>query len=44
VNAQGQISQVEAVLMAVPYGQRPAFGTGLHFPSPQAIRDEFKEY
>jgi len=44
VNADGKISQVEAVLMAVPYGQRPAFSTGQHFPSPQADRDGFKEY
>jgi hypothetical protein len=44
VNAEGKISQVEAVLMAVPYGQRPAFATGQHFPSPQADRDGFKEY
>ena len=44
VNAGGKISQVEAVLMAVPYGQRPAFSTGQHFPSPQADRDGFKEY
>ncbi|MEN9706017.1 MAG: hypothetical protein RLZZ393_1896 [Pseudomonadota bacterium] len=44
VNADGKISQVEAVLMAVPYGQRPAFRTGQHFPSPQADRDGFKEY
>lgn len=44
VDADGKISQVEAVLMAVPYGQRPAFKTGQHFPSPQADRDGFKEY
>jgi hypothetical protein len=44
VDAEGKISQVEAVLMAVPYGQRPAFPTGQHFASPQADRDGFKEY
>ncbi|MEY4762136.1 MAG: hypothetical protein RLZZ200_1992 [Pseudomonadota bacterium] len=44
INADGKISQVEAVLMAVPYGQRPVFRTGQHFPSPQADRDGFREY
>jgi hypothetical protein len=44
INAEGQISQVEAILLAVPYGMRPGWTTGLHMPSPQAIRDGFKEY
>jgi hypothetical protein len=44
INAEGRISQVEAVLLAVPYGQRPGFTTGLRFPSPQAIKDGFREY
>ena len=44
VNAEGRISQVEAVLLAVPYGQRPVFSGGQHFPSPQAIKDGFREY
>jgi hypothetical protein len=44
INAEGQISQVEAVLLSVPYGMRPGFSTGAHFPSPQAQKDGFKEY
>jgi hypothetical protein len=44
INADGKISQVEAVLLAVPYGTRPGWTTGLHMPSPQAQRDGFKEY
>jgi hypothetical protein len=44
VNAGGRISQVEAVLLAVPYGQRPGFTDGLRFPSPQAVKDGFREY
>jgi hypothetical protein len=44
VNAAGEISQVEAVLLSVPYGMRPAWSTGVHLPSPQAQRDGFKEY
>lgn len=44
INAQGQISQVEAVLLSVPYGMRPGFSTGVHMPSPQAQKDGFKEY
>jgi hypothetical protein len=35
---------VEAVLLAVPYGIRPGWSTGVHMPSPQAQRDGFKEY
>ncbi len=44
INGEGQISQVEAVLLSVPYGMRPGWSTGVHLPSPQAIRDGFKEY
>ena len=44
VNGAGEISQVEAVLLSVPYGMRPAWSTGIHLPSPQAQRDGFKEY
>ena len=44
INAAGQISQVEAVLLSVPYGMRPGFSTGVHMPSPQAQKDGFKEY
>ncbi len=44
INAQGQISQVEAVLLSVPYGMRPGFSTGVPMPSPQAQKDGYKEY
>jgi len=44
VNGAGQISQIEAVLVSVPYGMRPGWSTGVHLPSPQAVRDGFKEY
>ncbi|HUK00909.1 MAG TPA: hypothetical protein VLW26_01370 [Steroidobacteraceae bacterium] len=44
ISARGEISQVEAVLLSVPYGMRPAWSTGVHMPSPQAVRDGFKEY
>ena len=44
VDADGHISQVEAVLQSVPYGMRPGWSTGVHLPSPQAVRDGFKEY
>lgn len=44
VNGSGQLSQVEAVLLSVPYGMRPGWNTGQHLPSPAARRDGFKEY
>lgn len=44
VNAAGQISQVEAVLLSVPYGTRPGWPVGVHMPSPQAKSDHFREY
>jgi hypothetical protein len=44
VNGAGEISQVEAVLLSVPYGMRPGWSTGVHMPSPQAGRDGFREY
>jgi hypothetical protein len=44
INAAGQISQIEAVLLSVPYGMRPGWSTGVHLPSPSAQRDGFKEY
>jgi hypothetical protein len=28
----------------VPYGMRPGWVTGDHFPSPQAKQDHFREY
>ncbi|HEV2700431.1 MAG TPA: hypothetical protein VGV09_02285 [Steroidobacteraceae bacterium] len=44
INAAGKISQVEAVLLSVPYGTRPGWVTGRHLPSPQAKLDQFREY
>jgi len=44
INADGKISQVEAVLLSVPYGMRPGWVTGTHMPSPQAKLDKFREY
>ncbi len=44
INAAGRISQVEAVLLSVPYGMRPGWVTGSHLPSPQAKLDHFREY
>ncbi len=44
INAAGKISQVEAVLLSVPYGMRPGWVTGSHLPSPQAKLDHFREY
>ncbi len=43
INGEGKISQVEAILLSVPYGMRPGWHTGVLLPSPQAIRDKFKE-
>jgi hypothetical protein len=44
VNGSGQLSQIEAVLLSVPYGMRPGWASGEHLPSPAAQRDGFKEY
>jgi len=44
VNGEGKISQVEAVLLSVPYGMRPGWSTGEHITDPQAAHDHFKEY
>ena len=44
VNADGKISQVEAILLSVPYGMRPGWSEGVHLPSPQAQKDHFREY
>jgi hypothetical protein len=44
IDGAGQISQVEAVLLSVPYGMRPGWSSGMHLPSPAAERDGFKEY
>lgn len=43
INAEGKISQVEAVLLSVPYGMRPGWSTGVRLPSPQAVHDHFTE-
>jgi hypothetical protein len=43
INKEGKISQVEAVLLSVPYGMRPGWHTGVHISSPQAVRDHFRE-
>ena len=43
INPEGRISQVEAVLLSVPYGMRPGWRTGIHVPSPSAVRDHFRE-
>jgi hypothetical protein len=44
IDASGRISQVEAVLLSVPYGMRPGWVTGTHLPSPQAKQDHYREY
>ncbi len=44
VNGHGQLSQIEAVLVSVPYGMRPGWSAGLHLPSQAVLRDGFKEY
>jgi hypothetical protein len=43
INAEGKISQVEAILLSVPYGMRPGWDTGVHVESPAAIRDRYRE-
>jgi len=43
INREGKISQVEAVLLAVPYGMRPGWHTGVRVPDPQAAKDRFAE-
>lgn len=43
INRDGKISQVEAILLSVPYGMRPGWDTGIHVPDPQATRDHFAE-
>jgi hypothetical protein len=44
INAEGKISQVEAVLLSLPYGMHPGWHTGVHMLSAQAQKDKFKEY
>lgn len=43
INAEGKISQVEAILLSVPYGMSPGWDTGVHVPDPAAIKDGYKE-
>jgi hypothetical protein len=43
INPEGKISQVEAVLLGVPYGTRPGWDTGVHVPDAQASKDHFAE-
>jgi hypothetical protein len=43
INQDGKISQVEAVLLGVPYGMRPGWDTGVQVPDPQAAKDHFAE-
>jgi hypothetical protein len=43
VNREGKISQVEAILLSVPYGMRPGWHTGILVPDGQAMRDHFRE-
>ena len=44
INADGKISQIEAIMTSVPYGMRPYFSTGFHMDSEQARKDGFVEY
>jgi hypothetical protein len=43
INKEGKISQVEAILLSVPYGMPPGWDTGVHVPDPAASKDGFKE-
>lgn len=43
IDRQGKISQVEAILLSVPYGMRPGWHTGVLLPSPQASKDHFRQ-
>jgi len=43
INAEGKISQVEAILLSVPYGMAPGWETGAHVPDPAAVKDHFVE-
>jgi hypothetical protein len=45
ITTEGKISQVEAILLSVPYGMRPGWpAPGQTFASPQAIKDGYVEY
>jgi hypothetical protein len=43
INKDGLISQVEAVLLSVPYGMGPGWNTGIPMPSPAAVADGFSK-
>ena len=43
INKDGKISQIEAVLLSVPYGMRPGWHTGIPAPSPAAVTDGYRE-
>ena len=43
VNADGKISQVEAILLSVPYGLSAGWDTGVHVPDPAAFKDGYQE-
>lgn len=43
INREGRISQVEAILLSVPYGMRPGWDTGVRVPDVQAAKDHFSE-
>ena len=38
-----KISQVEAILLSVPYGMSPGWDTGVHVPDPSAFKDGYRE-
>ena len=45
ITSEGKISQVEAILLSVPYGMRSGWpAPGETFASPQAIKDGYIEY
>lgn len=45
ITPEGKISQVEAILLSVPYGMRPGWAAPKKtFVSPQAIKDGYVEY
>jgi len=43
INKEGKISQVEAILLSVPYGMSPGWDTGVHVPDPSALKDGYRE-
>jgi hypothetical protein len=43
INKEGKISQVEAILLSVPYGMSAGWDTGVHVPDPAAFKDGYQE-